>query len=244
MNLIFILCLGISNAKQDIVEVASATETLMYFPLVNELLVKSGLQAKYSSFPSERSLMMLKNGEVDIEFFRVKKTVKGLNVPTKLIGPALCSDIVAFVRVDSNFNIKKPEDFKKYKVAAHLGNKVVEEFARTYTVAQQTPISNLESPYLMLEKKRVDVVVDNERMGLVEIRKLNLEKVIKIDGPVLQSTPAYIVLRNHIDLWGPIIESNFKKMKVNGSWDSGFSALSVKSGIPSDVAIRCLKPSK
>jgi ABC-type amino acid transport substrate-binding protein len=89
------------------------------------------------------------------------------------------SIVVICLEKNSKINIKGPEDLKKYKTIAVLGNKIAEDFAKKHSREYQKSIPYLDSAYLMLEKNRVEVVIDAERIGLTQIKKFNLEKKLK-----------------------------------------------------------------
>lgn len=218
--------------------VASSESFKPYAALIEDLLREAGFEPRIEYYPTERSFQMLVDGQVDMEFFRTQRAVEAINDKITLIGPVTCSELVAFKRTDSAFVIQKPEDLSKYRIAAQNGNKFAVSLATRHGDATLPP--NTENLFRMLDAGRFDIAIETERTGLTQIKKLELQNSVKRIGPILAMEPAYLVLRNHIDTWGPRIKKVFAKRKSSGKWTAQYGEISVSLGLPRDIAQNCM----
>ena len=226
------------TAQAQVIVVASPDYFKPYALMVESLLREAGFEPRIEHFPTERSFKMLVDGQVDMEFFRTQRGVESINNKVTLIGPVTCAELVAFKRIDSDVVVQKLEDLEKYRVAAQTGNK-----SATALVARHTDVTlpaNTDNLFRMLDAGRFDIVIESERTGMSQISKLDLQGSIKRTGPVLAVEPAYLVLRNQNDAWGPRIKKAFAKRKASGSWSAQYSDVSATLGLPRDISQHCI----
>ena len=67
------------------------------------------------------------------------------------------------------------------------------------------------------------------------------EKPLHMVSPILQTEPAYMVLRREFDNWGPRIQAVVdRQIKHNDAWRKAVGDINKKMGLPADLGLSCL----
>jgi ABC-type amino acid transport substrate-binding protein len=220
-------------------KMVAAPSGMIYAPLIERLLSEAGFTMELSEYPAERALQMTLKGKVDGEYFRQPGAVESIRDQVLLIGPMTCIELASFVRTDSLIDIANAKYLSNFRVIAALGNKQAEQVSAQYQ-PQRTLIRTTEQMMSMLMAKHADVAIDSERIGLMAINTLGLQGQIQRTGPLLSSTPSYLVLRRHLQEWGPRLQKAFARMDASGEWQQMYADISAGQGLPRTVSQSCL----
>ena len=106
------------------------------------------------------------------------------------------------------------EDMNKYRVAVIIGNKTMEVRLKQFVLEENIiAVSSYEQAFKMLQLHRLDVVVGKTSVGVQFIRK---NKNIHMKGK-FEYHDLYMYLHKKHKNIIPIIESELKKLKVDGT---------------------------
>ena len=219
----------------------SAKETLQtYRPAFEKVIRSAGFIPHFSFYPGERSLKMLQDGEVDLEYTRTKTAVSSISAVVTLIGPVGCIEGVAYTRSDSPIKIRGLTDLNSGKLVIPFIHKTAVEFAKNNRLDAEI-VTNRESMFMMIMTGRFEIAVDSRLDGQVEIYKQKLNNKIIQNGPVLFSEPIYLAMNNIHRDWAPRVQKAIDEAIKNGSWQESVSEINIANGIPKDLGITCLK---
>ncbi|MBB5203420.1 polar amino acid transport system substrate-binding protein [Inhella inkyongensis] len=183
--------------------------------LAREAFRRVGLEFKLVSNPSERSLVMANEGEVDGEGLRIAglstQYPNLVQVPERFVGVSF----VAFskgtqIKVDQGWDSLKP-----HRVAFITGWKLYEANA---TGAKS--VMRLEKPeqlFKMLDAGRVDLVLYTRADGSALVRGLNLQDIVPLT-PALKEVDMYLYLNKKHEAWVQKIAQALREMKADGSY--------------------------
>jgi len=175
-----------------------------------------GVNIHLVSNPSERSLFMANQGEVDGEGLRVA----GLNqhypnlvqVQERFIGisfVAFSKD--ASINLDQSWNSLKP-----YRVAFINGWKMFE--ANTAEARSVTKVDKPEQLFRMLDGGRVDLALYTRADGVALLKTLGLRSIAPI-SPSLKEVDMYLYLHKKHQALAPRIAQALREMKADGTYN-------------------------
>ncbi|MDD2885798.1 MAG: transporter substrate-binding domain-containing protein [Dechloromonas sp.] len=175
-----------------------------------------GVNIQLVSNPSERSLFMANQGEVDGEGLRIA----GLNqhypnlvqVQERFIGisfVAFSKD--ASINLDQSWNSLKP-----YRVAFINGWKMFE--ANTAEVRSVTKVDKPEQLFRMLDGGRVDLALYTRADGVALLKTLGLRSIAPI-SPSLKEVDMYLYLHKKHQALAPRIAQALREMKADGTYN-------------------------
>lgn len=184
--------------------------------LSREALHRAGLQFKLVSNPSERSLFMANQGEVDGEGLRVAglstQYPNLIQVPERLVGisfVAFSKD--AMINLDQNW-----ESLKPYRVAFITGWKMFE--ANASGAKNITKVDKPEQMFKMLDSGRVDLALYTRADGISILRSLGLSSIAPISPP-LKDVDMYLYLNKKHEALVPRIAKALREMKGDGTYN-------------------------
>jgi polar amino acid transport system substrate-binding protein len=193
--------------------------------LSQEAFRRVGLEPRLISTPSERSLQMANQGEVDGEGLRIA----GLNaqypnliqIPERFIGISF----VAFSR-DAMINLNQGwESLKPHRVAFITGWKMFEANASGARVVNR--VSTPEQMFRMLEGGRIDVALYTRADGIHLIRSMNLGSIAPL-SPALKDVDMYLYLHKKHESLVPQIAKALREMKADGSYNQIMFSISAE----------------
>lgn len=183
--------------------------------LTEEVGRRTGLEFKIVSHPSERSLHMANQGEVDGEGLRVaglsNQYPNLVQIPERFIG----TSFVAFskgsaVKLDQGWQSLQP-----YRVSFITGWKMFE--ANASGARTVTKVESPEQMFKMLDGGRVDLALYTRADGMALVRNMGLTSIVPLT-PSLKDVDMYLYLhKRHEPLVGRIAQA-LRDMKTDGSY--------------------------
>jgi polar amino acid transport system substrate-binding protein len=168
-----------------------------------------GIDTEFIGMPGQRSLISANEGVTDAEMLRIKP-LPG-NYPNLIpLGVPLYSAPIMVFTIKEHFTVKGWDSLRPYVIGSWNGFKLVE--TRTEGMKRQF-VQDAESMFRMLQRGRVDVAVQDRSTGLMWLRRLNLERTVRMLQPPLEmSTTYHYVNKKHADLI-PRLEQAFEAMQ-------------------------------
>ena len=181
-----------------------------------EAFRRLGLDLKVVNNPSERSLQLANQGEIDGEGLRVA----GLNThyPNLLQVPERFTSI-SFVAFSKNALIKLDnswENLKPYRVAFITGWKLFEANASGAKIVRK--VDQPEQLFKMLDAGHIDLALYTHADGIALIRNMGLSSIAPL-FPSLKDVDMYLYLhKRHADLV-PGLANALREMKSDGTYN-------------------------
>ena len=181
-----------------------------------EAFRRLGVEVQVVNNPSERSLQMANQGEVDGEGLRVA----GLNtnypnliqVPERFTGisfVAFSKD--ALIRLDDGW-----ESLKPYRIAFINGWKLFEAYAGDAKIVRK--VDQPEQLFRMLDAGHIDLALYTRADGVALIRNLGLHSIAPL-SPSLKDVDMYLYLnKRHADLV-PRLANVLRAMESDGTYN-------------------------
>ena len=229
-----------NNAQAQQARVAVAEFLKPYANVLLEVMREAGFTPKVDYYPAERAFRLLQSGQVDLDFGRQAESVEDFKSQVRLIGPIGCVEVVAFVDRRRPLSVKTASDLKGRQVVAILGTKMSLRYLDDAGIKYST-VAIRENAYRMLELGRADVVIDISLSGLPVIKALRADQHLQIEGPVLATRPGYLVLRHHLDDWGPRLQTVYEAAWRSGKLLTLLASVNTSLGLPPGVGTSCLK---
>lgn len=183
--------------------------------LSREVFQRVGLNLKLVNNPSERSLDLANQGEVDGEGLRVagleSQYPNLVRVPERFIG-------ISFVAFSRDASIKLDQGWgslKPYRIAFINGWKLFE--ANTTAVQSVTKVDKVEQLFQMLAADRVDLVLYTRSDGFATLKGLGISNVAAL-SPSLRDADMYLYLNIKHTAQVPRIAKALRDMKADGSY--------------------------
>lgn len=175
---------------------------------------RAGIDVKFVSLPSERSLVAANQGEVDGEGLRVagldESYVNLVRVPERYISISF----VAFAK-DTSISVAQGWDsLKPYRVAHIHGWKMFESNAGTARTVNK--VDKAEQLFQMLDHGRIDLALYTLADGVALSRKLGLQGVVAL-SPTLKDVDMFLYLHRKHAALVPKVAAALREMKADGS---------------------------
>lgn len=192
--------------------------------LGQEAFRRAGLGFTLVSNPSERSLQLANQGQVDGEGLRVPglsdQYPQLVQVPERFIGVSF----VAFAR-DALITLDQGwESLKPYRVAHITGWKMFE--ANTTASRSVTRVDTPEQLFRMLESGRIDLALYTRADGMALIRQMKLPSIAPVT-PSLREVSMYLYVHKRHESLVPRIAQALREMKADGSYNRILSSVLV-----------------
>lgn len=180
-----------------------------------EALRRLGYQFNFVRHPSERSLHLANEGEVDGEGFRVA----GLSAqyPNLVQVPERYGEVsfVAFVKTGTFSTAAGWESLRGKRVAYITGWKL---FESNVAAAQSVvKVDKAEQMFQMLDSGRIDVALYTLRDGVALVRELGLNAVQPM-APALKVSDMFLYLNKRHEALVPRLAQALRDMKTDGSY--------------------------
>ncbi|HNJ76324.1 MAG TPA: transporter substrate-binding domain-containing protein [Azospira sp.] len=184
--------------------------------LSREAFRRAGLDFRLVGNPSERSLHLANQGEVDGEGLRIAgldaQYPNLIQVPERFIGISF----VAFAK-DAMINVDRSwESLKPYRVAFITGWKMFE--ANASGARSVTKVDKPEQLFRMLDSGRVDLALYTKADGIAFIRSQGLSSIAPI-SPSLKDVDMYLYLNRRHEAAVPRIAQALRSMKADGTYN-------------------------
>ena len=171
--------------------------------ILREAYKRIGIQIQIKEFPAERSLLMSNEGQSDGDVNRIKEVEK---LYTNLIRVPIVVNTVEWVAFSNNvrFPVEGWESLKPYKIALRRGMKIAE--IKTEGMSREV-VTTDEQIFKLLDIGRVDVAVSDLLTGRIELKRLNLESIFKLEPPLTTVELYHYLHKKHENLVAKITES-------------------------------------
>lgn len=184
--------------------------------LSTEAFRRAGLQFKLVSNPSERSLHLANQGDVDGEGLRVSGLSSQYPNLVQVPEPFIGISFVAFakdasIRLDRNWDSLKP-----YRIAFINGWKMFE--ANATGAKSVTKVDKPEQMFRMLDSGRIDLALYTRADGIALIRSFGLHTLAPV-SPSLKDVDMYLYLNRKHEAFVPRIGQALAEMKVDGTYN-------------------------
>ncbi len=184
--------------------------------LSTEALRRAGLQVRFVNHPSERSLQLANQGELNGEGLRVAgleaQYPNLVRVPERFIGisfVAFSKD--ALVSLDRGW-----ESLKPHRVAFITGWKMFE--ANAANAKSVTKVDRPEQLFRMLESGRIDLALYTRADGVALLREMGLASIAPL-SPALKDVDMYLYLHRRHESLVPRVAEALRAMKADGSYN-------------------------
>lgn len=191
--------------------------------LVRIVFKEIGVEIEIEMLPWARSLQYLKSGQADGVFtiFKNPQRQTFLLYPDE---PLIEQTITLYTARDTPVNYSgKLSDLAPYRVGVTRAVSYGEQFDASMedTLTDLTFVNDEESKFMLLAKKRVDVVVSSIGIADFYIEKLQLANQIARIPTVIQRVPSYVAFtktsRNRLLMVE--FEQALKQLKLSGRYD-------------------------
>lgn len=184
--------------------------------LSQEAFRRAGVELKLVNNPSERSLHLANQGEVDGEGLRIaglgSQYPNLIQIPERFIGISF----VAFSK-DAMINLDQGwASLKPYRVAFITGWKMFEANASGAKVVNK--VDTPEQMFRMLDGGRVDLALYTRADGIALIRTMGLSSVAPL-SPSLKDVDMYLYLNKKHEALVPQIAKALRDMKADGTYN-------------------------
>ncbi len=184
--------------------------------LSQEAFRRIGQDMRIVGHPSERSLQLANQGEIDGEGLRVaglsQQYPNLVQVPERFIGISF----VAFTK-DAMINLDRGwESLKPHRVAFITGWKMFE--ANATGARSVTKVEKPEQLFRMLESGRIDLALYTRADGVALIRSMGLASIAPV-VPALKEVDMYLYLNRRHEALVPRIAEALRTMKADGTYN-------------------------
>lgn len=179
--------------------------------IIFEAYRRIGIKVNYLNLPGERALIMTNTGHTDGELLRVDGMSSKYPNLIKVPIVYLLAEQTAFSK-NRKLKVAGWKSLKPYRIGFRIGYKLA-EFKTIGMDVDKT--STAESAFEMLERDRVDVVVENRQIGLEVVRSLNLKGITPISPPI-QVDPLFHYLHKKHDSLVSALTVELSEMKRKG----------------------------
>lgn len=215
---IFFICLLVTSSllSKDKVLVTTGPSdnpaVLITTPIITEAYRRLDIEIEILNISWARAILTANKGESDAELFRTEIVTELYKNIVIVKEPILFLDMVAFIK-SKNIAIEKWDDLSPYRIAFLRGVKLVEKNTVNCSVFQ---VNELEKAFEMLDKGRVDIVIDEFFNGFRTVKEMGLTDIITLDTP-LERTPVYHFVHTKNRSLVPLLEQNLREMKSDGT---------------------------
>ncbi|GFK93569.1 hypothetical protein NNJEOMEG_01403 [Fundidesulfovibrio magnetotacticus] len=179
--------------------------------ILDEAFRRAGLEARFVTLPSERSLREADAGMLDGDNNRVAGLEATYSNLVRVSESNMNYEFMAFA-ASSNVRVESWADLERLSVGHIVGWKIVEENLRAASV---TKVATAEELFRLLAGGRVDVVIYHRLGGEHYVNTLGLQGVRPLEPP-LAVRPMYLYLnRRHEALAEPLAQA-LRAMKADG----------------------------
>ncbi len=199
-----------SAQKQLVLSTHNTAVNLICSKILLEAYQQLGIKIKIEKFPSKRALFMSNSGQVDGEVCRIEGIDEDYSHLIRVPVTLQSRNAVVFTK-KHGLSISGWHDLKPHKIGILRGAELAKQKTAGMVVHSATTIEQL---FHMLDKGRVDVVVMERIMGMVIIKKLELEGVSIVE-PALVTFNLYHYLHNNQAALIPALVKVLQEMKIS-----------------------------
>ncbi|WP_165602643.1 substrate-binding periplasmic protein [Candidatus Terasakiella magnetica] len=171
--------------------------------IVLAILKKMKQSAEINAYPWKRLLASIKSGQCDVGFSLFDTEQRREYADYIFTVPLHYSTFSVFVRNDKAFNFNRITDFFGKKIAHNRGFALSVGFEQAIAdkKLERITFDNASNAVLMLERGRIDAIIDNEARFRYYLKKHNKLKHIKsLTIPFMPHHPAFLVVSRNSDM--------------------------------------------
>ncbi len=179
--------------------------------ILEEAYASLGIEIEVLRYPGLRSLKIANEGDVDGELSRVKAFEQ--DYPNLIPVPAPVNQLRASVfSKNREIELRGWESLRGYTIGITRGMRFAERGADGMTIIRA---NSHEQLFQLLDKGRVDVVINPFVNGLVIIKKLKLEGIHALEPPLVHIDLYHFLHKRHLALV-PRITDSLRQMDASG----------------------------
>lgn len=188
--------------------------------IVTEICKRAGIEPEIHDYPLKRALMMTEKGEAAGIFtiFRTEERDQFLYFPEETINTVRT---MVIGRKYSGFRINSLEDLRDKAIGVMDGRKYGPEFDNIPGLKKEF-LKTKEQMILMLNKGRVDVILNSEEPFKHEVRKMGIEDKFEMLY-LVRENPVYVAFSKTLGEKGEKLSKVFsealKQMKADGTYE-------------------------
>jgi ABC-type amino acid transport substrate-binding protein len=173
------------------------------------------IKVEFVELPGKRALAESSSGHLDGELSRIYDV--GMEYPSliRVPTPMFWFTPVAYSHLDK-LDLKGPDALKKYRIGIMIGMYYTEQAANEF--GQVTLIDDLQRLYQLLNRGRIDIVLDSDINGRYYMKKKGYKNVHPIT-PKLSRINAYHYVHEKHKALVPKLDKVFTAMKKSGELD-------------------------
>ncbi|MBE0370794.1 substrate-binding periplasmic protein [Pseudoalteromonas aurantia] len=185
--------------------------------ILSEVYNELGIKITISPLPGKRAQHEARTGLKDGEIMRIysygKETPSTIRVPT----PYYYLETMAFVRINSNIDIKTPKDLNQYRIVKVRGVKHTQNI--TKGMPHVTDMNSTKQLMRLVSAGLADVALTNTLDGLVMLEQLNITNVIP-SPQSLDRQSLYHYVHQSLAHLVPEVDQKIIEMKQSGKLDA------------------------
>ena len=183
--------IGADQKPLVIARIVDSPLTNLGMHILKDAYHRLGIEVEFRLLPGARALKSSNVGVTDGELFRVggmsERYPNLIQVPV----PVAHTDFVVFTRLPP-FTLSGYSSLQSFSVAFRRGMKIVEQGTAHM---ERYLVSDPEQAFRMLDRGRVDIVIENRLTGLKTIRDMGIRNVAVL-APPLHDEPLYHYLHH------------------------------------------------
>ncbi len=187
---------------------------------VKEAFALEGIQVEYTFLPWKRGYEEAKEGKLDasIVWGHTDERAQDFDYSDTVVD----LETILFIKKDSTFDWKEPEDLGKVSIGGVIGYSYKLEDLEKAGKVTITRIASPENNYKKLVSGRLDTVAEDREVGWDLIHTLGLADQIKTHPKPLFTKPYYLIMSKKSPNGARYLEAfnrGLKKLKDSGRFD-------------------------
>ena len=197
-------------------------------PLMETLLKEEGYTVEMLILPLERSLLMLKAGEIDMDFFRAEAVIATDPELRRIDVPLIETTFRAYTK-NPDITIRSREDLGKNPFAYARGTMILDRL--TEGLEPMLALDN-DRLFQMILRNRVEVIIINDQAREYLSRHYP-DLILYPQEPPLIRLRAYAVVHRSREDLAAALEEVFRRWVREGRWERGMNRIiSAGPGVP------------
>lgn len=202
---------GAGQKPLVIARIVDSPLTDMGMHILKDAYHRLGIEVAFRLLPGARALKSSNVGVTDGELFRVDGMSERYPNLIEVPVPIARTDFVVFTRLPP-FALSGYSSLKSFSVAFRQGMKIVE---RGTAHMERYMVSDPNQAFRMLDRGRVDIVIENRLTGLKVMREMGIRNVSILDPP-LDDEPLYHYLHKSHAALVPKLAAVLEEMHRDG----------------------------
>jgi len=182
-------------------------------PLMEALLREEGYEVEMIILPLERSLLMLKEGEIDMDFFRAEAAIAADPELRKIDVPLVETTFRAYTK-NPDVIIRSRDDLGNHPFAYARGTRILDDLTESLEPMLAQDNDRL---FQMISRDRVEVIIINDQARIYFSRAYPDLTLHAQEPPLVRFRAYAVVHRSRADL-AAALEEVFRRWIREGRW--------------------------